>query len=353
MRNGRRCGILRGGLLPAAIALTPALAGCLHTGWGDKTERRRESIEALVAPVLAMDPRINWTKQYNELLEIGPPVIQYLMGLPAIQRVPEEEDALAPMQIYSLVLRLAAPREVPNPGFSCYQITSSLFYFELRLGESVPELLQPEPIRIERGWSHLLAPTARKPVAVDFRDPSVWQPLWNWWARKKLAVGSIPMGRRLNPDPDELPKLLRRRIANEVSYHYPAGVARQCDTSAGTVRPKALFTRRTYDYNMIRSACAVLGQTGRYDVETELLRLYTFGDKVEAANALLALGYCENPEVPEMVRFLEDLKDRRRQRSRTRRCCAGRSKGAEEQWTLALSFPRLTGRTCWKSVCAR
>jgi hypothetical protein len=271
------------------------LVGCVAPG-SHPTDPDRLVVEA-ARPLLALDPDAAWTDAYNQLVELGPASLAYLMNRPAMMQAAAPDD-LAVLLHTSLIRTLADPQtNPPRLSATCFETTLDLLHFDLKVNGAPLGTVAIFERGVPRAWPDLYPADfdQRRAARIDLEADR--QGLQRWWLAHRATPEALVTQRRLQPQPAALWRLLARRYADRWQYQ-PERRAVLCSSP----QEPTLLNLPTTDYNLVRAACIWLGTCPAVEVESHLIELLAAPSTVVAHNARFALDYSHDEGVQAVLR---------------------------------------------------
>lgn len=292
----------RPGLGVLSSALVVVVTGCQHapraatSAQPPVTDADRRVIQA-ARPIIALQPDAIWTEAFNQLVEIGPRAIDYLMQQPTMTR-PTPPDDLEVLLCTSLVRLLAAPRSDP-PALSagCLETTLDVLHFDIKSGGAALGTIVIPPGTLPRHWHDLYPIDFRHDVAARIRLEADRQALRAWWQRCRDASIPYATTQPLRPRPEHLWRVLGRRYADCCDYEVGTSVVR----CALPPRGSALFRFVSSDYNLVRATCVLLGRHEDPGIRDQLIELVADASLVVSYNARFALRFSDDKRIRELI----------------------------------------------------
>ncbi len=281
------------GLLLTALLL--ATGGCAAAGRALSPPQR--AVQAAAEPILKLDPQADWTAAFNQLVEIGPEALDWLMMQPPMTR-PVAPDDLRAMVHHSLVRLLSEPRSAPKLSILCLDTTGGLLSFEPKVrGRALGPVYQPSP-QPPRRWHDLYTAEFDHALGREADAERDRRSLLDWYGQRRRDRLAAWGATRLSPRFEHVVLLLRRRPANLWTFD-PHDAVTLC--SAAQSDPPAMLKHSTYDYNVVRSACIWLGSSSRDQQRMQLIELLASPNETVAYNARFALQFCPDPRIREVL----------------------------------------------------
>ncbi len=275
--------------LAAAVLLIP---GCLGPGGLD---RATLEIEAAARPLLEADPNANWTACYNRLVERHVESLAWLVSRPVLQE-PARPDNLSVLMHTSLVRLLAGGPTRPALTAQCFETTSDLLHFDLKVGgRSIGEVCWSEP-GLPLRWHDLYPGRFDHFVAARVDAEADRRSVLAWYETVTRGGGGVAAPRRLEPKASALLGVLGRRRADVWSYTPVESV----QLAALTPR-QPLLEIESFDYNLVRAACVWLGGRDDERIESRLIELVAHPSEVVSYNARFALGFSPDPRIRAVI----------------------------------------------------
>lgn len=283
--------------------VTSLLTGCVSAG-RPLTPRER-AVAAAARPLLELDPNYVWSDCFNRLIELGPTSLNYLARQPAM-REPAAPDDLRVMLHTSLMRLLADPATAPKLSVGCFETTFDVLHFDIKVRGRRPGtvVMPPAP---PRAWHDLYPLEFDHEVAGRIEVEHDRQAMLNWWRERSGHTAVLANHRRFKPHPDTLWRLLSRRFADRWGY-LPEPVALLC--ASGDTEPM-LIEGRTYDYNLVRAACVLLGRSADPLVQDRLIELLANRSPVLSYNARFALSFSPDDRVRALIERYQEAESPR------------------------------------------
>ena len=289
-------------LILGLLGVLALISGCITPGSAlTPTER---AVAAAARPILTMDPDANWTACYNNLVELGPASIAWLMDQPAMTRrtAPAALDTLLHT---SLVRLLASPADAPPLSTTALETSLGVLHLDLKVaGQRLGTVILADPVAPPT-WLDLYPAEFNHVLAANVNLEADRQALRTWWLAHRAHPDNAATTRRLRPMPEHLWRVLSRRYADGWQYQ-PEPRAILCSAPP---RDPVLLQVNTYDYNLVRAACIWLGSTDEPTIRRHLIDLVGSPSSMVAYNARFALRYSHDERIQAVLRRFEQRAD--------------------------------------------
>jgi hypothetical protein len=273
-------------------------AGCACS---NPLTRTRRAVASAAAPLLALVPDADWTASYNQLIDLGPRSVRWLVEHPRMQRRSAPDD-LRLMVHLSLLNMLAHPATKPRLTIHAFETRDGVLFFEPKVaarGVGQVHLLTAMP---PVSWLDLYPADFDHALAKHVDLEGDRQAMLAWYALRADQPDQLATWMQLAPQLDTLWRVLSERPADRWTYSPEARTIRV----AWRQDASPLFDVPTYDYNLVRAACIQLGMSEDAGVQSALIEAVTHPSGVVAHNARFALQFSPDPAIRRLIEGYDD-----------------------------------------------